>query len=135
MSTLETRKARPPARERADGIGLAELASSHCSLTPKILTRMKSTKHVFWEAYSPAGNNEPPPRCKTCGFTIMVGRGPAGAAVISCWCGDTEVPFENFEDLDQILAAKSRPPIEEERERMGMSAKRWNSIAPSNVTT
>ncbi|MGA8655663.1 MAG: hypothetical protein WB586_05890 [Chthoniobacterales bacterium] len=95
---------------------------------------MKSTKHVFWEAYSPAGNIEPLPRCKTCDFTIMVGRAPAGAAVISCWCGDTEV-FENFEDLDEILAPKSRPPTEEERERMGVSAKGWNSTGPSNVTT
>jgi hypothetical protein len=65
----------------------------------------------------------------------MVGRASAGAAVISCWCGDTEVPFENFEYLDKILAAKSRPPTEEERERMAVSVKRWNLTAPSNVTT
>jgi len=118
----------------SEGMGLAPLACTHCSLTPKILTRMKPMKHVYWEAYSPAGDNEPLPRCKTCDFTIMVGRAPAGATVISCWCGDTEIPFENFEDLDEILAAKSRPPTEEERERRGVSAKRWNLTAPSNVT-
>jgi len=44
-------------------------------------------------------------------------------------------PFENFESLDEILAAKSRPPTEEERERRGVSAKGWNLTAPSNVTT
>jgi hypothetical protein len=65
----------------------------------------------------------------------MVGRAPVGAAVISCWCGDTEVPLESLGDLDEILAAKSRPPTEEERERVGVSAKRWNLTAPSNVTT
>ena len=83
----------------------------------------------------PAGTDGHLPRCQACGFTIMVGKAPAQAAVISCWCGDTEVPLENFEDLDQIVAAKTRPPNEEERERMGVPAKRWNSTAPSNVTT
>lgn len=66
----------------------------------------------------------------------MVGKALAASAVISCWCGDTEVPFENLEDLDRILAAKSQPPTEDERKCMEVFIKRWSSTAPgtSNVT-
>jgi hypothetical protein len=91
---------------------------------------MKSTKHLYWQVYRTGTEDESLARCNKCGFTIMVGKAPASPAVVSCWCGDTEIPFEDLSSLEEMLAVKSRPPAPEEHEHVEVFAERWNSTPP-----
>jgi hypothetical protein len=85
-----------------------------------------TTRRLYWRPYTGEEPGKHFPRCKTCGFNFMIGEAPGQTTVISCHCGDTEVPSEA--ELGELLVSQARVPTPEEYKSADYFAKRWNEL-------